>query len=250
MDPVDEYLRAVTDLLSRIRSTERENLEKAAQAVAEAVADGHLVHVYGTGGHSYIGAEEMFYRAGGLVPINPVLDPGVSLAFGAARSTAVERLPGYSQRVLQHYDLRPKDVLIVVNAYGINSATIDAANEGKRLGLTVIAVTSPEFSRAILIDHSARHPSKKNLFEVADITIDCHMPFGDAVLQLAGFQQKVAPVSTIVNSFVLNCMIARAIQILLGKGVTPPVWISSNIPGGDEFNKKWIEKYRGKIKHL
>jgi len=79
----------------------------------------------------------MFYRTGGIVPVNAILEPGVSLAFGATRSTFVERLPGYAGGVLRYYGVGEGDVLVIVNAYGINGVTIDSALEGKKLGAKV-----------------------------------------------------------------------------------------------------------------
>jgi uncharacterized phosphosugar-binding protein len=76
------------------------------------------------------------------------------------------------------------------------------------------------------------------------------MPFGDAVLEIKGIKQKVAPVSTIINSFIVNSIVARTVEKLIEKGIDPPIWTSANIPGGEEVNKKWIEKYKGRIKHL
>jgi len=248
LDSIDKLYSGVISLLKRIYEEERENIEKAADVLARAIKEDRLIHVFGTGGHSHMGAEELFYRAGGLVPINPILDPGVMLSYGGPRSTTVERIPGYCAKIMHHYDLKKGDPIIIVNAYGINACTIDAALEAKKLGLTVIAVTSPEFSKRIPPDHPARHPSKKNLFEIADITIDCKMPFGDAIVEIEGLPQKVAPVSTILVSFVLNALVAKTVEKLVKEGITPPIWMSANIPGGDEFNRKWLEKYRNRIK--
>ena len=121
---IDRYFKVVTDLLNEVYIRERGSIEKAAKILADAIEEGRLIHIFGTGGHSYMGAEEFFYRAGGLIPVNPILDPGVSLAFGALRSTAIERLPGYAQKVMAFYDLKEGDPIIIVNAYGINSCTI------------------------------------------------------------------------------------------------------------------------------
>jgi uncharacterized phosphosugar-binding protein len=51
-----------------------------------------VINVFGSGGHSFIGAEEMFYR-GWLGTINPIFETGVSMPPGALRSTAIERHP-------------------------------------------------------------------------------------------------------------------------------------------------------------
>ncbi len=76
------------------------------------------------------------------------------------------------------------------------------------------------------------------------------MPFGDAVVEIEGLPQKVAAVSTILISFTLNALIAKTIEKLVKEGIVPPIWMSANIPGGDEFNKKWLEKYKNRIKLL
>ncbi len=250
---VAAYQSRVMELLQEIAEKEGAKIKAAAALIADCIAADKLVHVIGTGGHSYMGAEEMFYRTGGLVPVNAIFDPGISLSFGATRSTFVERQPGYAKGVLEFYGVGPGDVLVVVNAYGMNGVTIDAAVEGKRRGASVIAITSPTFSTFTPPDHPARHPSKKNLFELpeVDVYIDCHMPVGDALVTLDGLGgTPVGPSSTLVNAFCINSMVVAAIETLFVRGITPPVWISANMPGGDERNRAAIAKYRGRLRHL
>lgn len=251
MRVIEDYCQAVQVFLQKVAG-ESESIDRAAELLSEAIENDRLIHVFGTGGHSYMGAEEMFWRAGGLVPINPIFDSGVSLSHGARRSNLIERLSGYAKGVLRYYQIKTDEIMIVVNAYGINSVTIDAAVEAKKMGAKVIAVTSPEFSRSVPPDHPARHPSKKNLFELeeVDVVIDCHMPSGDAVVRVPGVEVKVAPVSTILNAFVLNCLVACTVEKLVSKDIVPPVWVSANVPGGDEANKKYLDKYFERIKHL
>lgn len=253
MNAREQYYQAIIKIINGIHNDDAEHIKKAAAIVADAIEQGRLIYVFGPGGHSYICAEEMFYRTGGLVPVNAMLDPGVSLAFGAARSTWIERLPGYSQRVLKSYGLGEGDVLIIGNAYGINSATIDAAIEGKRLGAKVIAITSPTFSRQIPAGHPARHPSGKNLcdLEEVDVVLDNHMPLGDAIVEFEQMKgTRVGPSSTMCNSFTINSLVVEVVEQLLAGGVEPPVWVSSNMPGGDEKNAAHLKKYGPVLKHL
>ncbi len=250
MDAIHQYYRAVTELIQRIYENEQESIRRAGEAVADQVARGNLIHVVGTGGHSFMGAEELMWRAGGLVPINPIFDPGISLQFGALRSNAIERLPGYMPAVLKNYSLNPGEVIIIVNAYGVNAATIDTALEAKRRGLTVIGVTGKGTAEVLPPGHPARHPSGKNLYEIADIFVNTYVPAGDAVVSIPGFPQKVAAVSTIANAFALQCIVATAVAILVERGVEPPVWMSANLPGGDEANRKYVEAYRDKVRFL
>lgn len=243
------YKDTVVKLFQEILEQEKEAIEKAADLLAETITKDQLIHVVGPGGHSNIGAYEMFYRAGGLVPVNAILDPGTLLSMGARRSTIIERTPGYGKAVLDAFEVHD-GVLIIVNAYGINALCIDIAIEARKRGVCTIGITSRAFAEKIPPDHPARHPTKKNLFEVVDVHVDCHMPFGDAVVLIDGLQQKIAPVSTLLNCFVLNLIVIRTVEKLIAAGFTPPIWVSANVPGGDEANKKYIEKYKGRIRLL
>lgn len=250
MDAIAQYQAAVTAMLQRIADTQREPIARAARRCAEAIAEDRYLYVIGTGGHSYIACEEMFWRAGGLVPVYPIMDPGLSLSHGAWRSNLIERTPGYVIPILTYHGLGQGDVLIICNAYGINAATIDAAQEGKRLGATVIGVTSTEFATQVPADHPSRHPSRQNLHEIADIFLNTWLPYGDAVVEIPGCGQKVAPTSSLGTAFVLNCLVATTVEELVRRGVPPPVWMSANLPGGDEANRQHMEKHLRRVKFL
>jgi uncharacterized phosphosugar-binding protein len=192
----------------------------------------------------------MSSRAGGLAGVYPVLDPGIALVFGPRRSGAIERTPGYAQAALGTYPITSSDVLIIVNAYGINACTIDAALWGKDHAVKTVGLTSPSFSRRIPPEHPARHPSRKNLFEVVDYVVDTKMPERDAVLQFPGLAAWTSPVSTILNAFVIEALVGETVQALLDLGQMPMVWTSANIPGGDEANQAIIRRYAGRIRWL
>lgn len=244
------YLQKVTELFNEIERDNEASIDKASDVLVEAIEKDQLIHVIGPGGHSNIGAEEMFYRAGGLVPVNPILDQGTALICGAFRSTIIERTPGYGKSVLESYGVSKDEPIIIVNAYGINSMCIDVALEAKKMGMRTIGITSKSYADNVGKDHPARHPSGKNLYEIVDIFLDSHLPLGDAVVEFEGYGEKVAPTSTLVNSFTENLLVIETVRKLLEKGINPPIWRSANMPGGDEANKKYFEKYMGRIKHL
>jgi len=246
----EAYLGIVTELLEKIEKDSRESITQAAELMSEVVMSDKLIHVIGTGGHSNIGAMELFWRAGGLVPINALLDSGIDLAHGAKHSNIMERTAGYGKSVLDSYDLKEGEILVIVNAYGINTMTIEVALESKKKGLKTIGVGSTTFASFVPKSHPARHPSGKNLHEVVDIFVDNYMPLGDAVVEFDNLEQKVAPVSTLCSSFTLNLMVIKTVGKILEKGGTPPIWMSGNLPGGDEANKKFEEKYSARIRHL
>jgi uncharacterized phosphosugar-binding protein len=246
----DTYLERATALLARIAAEERESIARAAMVVADRIAEDRLVYVIGPGGHSQIGAEEVFSRAGGLACIVSFIDDGFYLGHGAARSMAIERTPGYARAILDHPEMGAGDVLIIVNAYGINAATIDSALIARERGMTSIGVTSVENQRGLPQGHPSRHPSGKDLCDLVDIVVDTKMPMGDAVMAIDGVREKVGPVSTIVNAYTINSIMLEAIAELSRRGIEPPVWRSSNSPGGDEANVAVTERYRHRVPGL
>jgi len=241
------YLQEAKRTLDQLAAEEADSITRAGRAVADRVADDRLIYVIGPGGHSQIGAEEVFSRAGGLAAIYSFLDDGFYLGHGAARSMRIERTPGYARAILGEVALDAGDLLIIVNAYGINSATIDSAMYARELGMTTIGVTSVANQRGLPQGHPSRHPSGKDLCDIVDIVVDTKMPLGDALLDIDGVSQRVGPVSTMVNAFAMNSIMLAAMVELVGRGIEPPVWKSSNSPGGDEANLAVSARYRGRV---
>ena len=243
-----QYANTIKSLFDEILS-EEESVKKAAVLVGDSIMRDQVIHVIGPGGHSNMGVEEMFSRAGGFACINAILDPGTNLSHGGPRSMGVERVPGYAIPVLNSYRVgkTPGEVMIIINAYGINSMTIDCANEAKKRGVTSIAITSTSFADKIAKDHPSRHPSGANLYQSVDVFINNHLPYGDAIQSVKGCEQNVGPTSTFCNCFVANYLVLETCKYLVSKGYTPPVYRSGNLPGGDEFNKEMVEKYTGKV---
>lgn len=244
------YLDQAKAILDRLAAEEGESILRAGKAVADRVAEDRLIYVIGPGGHSQIGAEEVFSRAGGLASIYSFIDDGFYLGHGAGRSMRIERTPGYARAILGEVALDAGDLLIIVNAYGINAATIDSALYARELGMTTIGVTSIANQRGLPQGHPSRHPSGSDLCDLVDIVVDTKMPLGDALLDLEGVSQRVGPVSTMVNAYAMNAIMLEAMVELVGRGIDPPVWKSSNSPGGDEANATVTARYRGRVPNL
>ncbi len=247
---VSGYLAAVTAIMQRIEAEETPAIEAAADLLASQVRADRLVHVYGPGGHSNLASQEVFFRAGGLMHVSAILDEGTLLSNGALRSMAVERTPEIGRIVIRDQALGPDDVLILVNAYGINAALIDAAIEARARGVKLIGISSRAHAEGTAPDHPARHPTKQNLLDLVDIAVDTKVPIGDAVVRVPGMAENIAAISTFANAFTLNALVIHTIGLLVEQGVEPPVWRSGNAPGGDEANARFIERFRGRVRWL
>ena len=228
---------------------ERVNIEKAANLAAAEIEKDHIIHAVGTGCHSQIGAEDIFFRSGGLAPFNAMLD--FSMSIGALKTTQLERTPDFARVLLDYYRVQPGDLLVLINAYGINAATVEMALECQRRDIHIIGITSPDNSRAIPKDHPARHPSQLNLCDVPmDVMIDCKMPVGDAVVEIDGLDARVGPMTTIAISYILQSIVVSTVEILVKKGIKPPVVTSFNAPDRGVNNQALFDKYFWQIKNL
>lgn len=247
---IREYIEKITLHLESIESEELSRIGEAAEMIADQIAQDRLVYVYGPGGHSNMASQEVFFRAGGLLHFSAILDEGTLLHNGALRSMAIERTHGYGRVVIEDYDLTKGDLLIIVNAYGINSATIDAAMTAREKGVKTIGVSSFKHATATTADHPARHPTMANLHEIVDLAIDSKLEIGDAVIEVDEVEQKVAAMSTFANAFIMNALVIESVVKLKERGITPPIWRSGNAPGGDDWNRQFLEHFRGRVRNL
>jgi len=220
-------------------------LDEGARMVAETILNGGIVHVFGTG-HSHLMAEEVFCRSGGLAALNAMLEPSLMLHTGAFKTFALERMAAYAGPLLQHYDLRQGDVLIVVSNSGVTALPIELAIQAKKRGLRTIAITSVTYSEAL----ESSHPSGQRLHDVVDVAIDNHGIVGDAVVVLPGLDIRLGPTSTVVGVAIMHSLLIESCRLILRAGVKPPVFLSSHLPGASTHNEKLRQQYSTRVKHF
>jgi uncharacterized phosphosugar-binding protein len=243
---LDAYAARLREVQEAVLSEERPNLLEAARLLAgslEGDEPDRMIHVFGCG-HSHLMAEEAFWRAGGLVPVHPILDPNLTL-LGGRRTSPLERLEGYARVLLHGEDLRPGEIMVVFSNSGINALPIEVALAAKEAGLQVVAITSHAHSKSV----EPRHSGGQRLFELADVAIDTHVPTGDAAVdlsELAGGAEghRVAPLSTAIGALVWNALVAEVAYMRAVAGAEPSFFVSQNVPGGDEANEALVSRYR------
>ena len=246
MNEIGAYLERVRAILCEAEKSQAAALEKAAQMLAAAIAEKHSIWTFGTG-HAGIIAMELYYRTGGLAVINYLPAPGLVMdVMPPTLTTAMERLTGYGKELIAAHPVRAGDVMILHSVSGRNAVPIDAALSAKEAGVYTICLTNLKTSGSV----SSRHGSGKKLYEVCDLVIDNCGSYGDAELEIQGFAGKVAPTSTAVGAALLNAVVARTAALILEMGITPPVFVSSNVPGGDEHNARLMREHGGQIHYM
>lgn len=240
---MDIFLKEVNNLLTEVATEEKVNIENAAKLMFDSLSKNNLVHVFATG-HSHMFCEELFYRSGGLVGINPILVPALMQHEGAIRSTKLERMTGFAKEIFDSVDKLDNEPFIIVSNSGINCVPVEMAEIARSNGHPVIVITSVNSSK----NSKARTLDNKKLYEVADIVIDNHVPYGDGVFDNNG--TKVGAVSSIIGNFIAQSLVLEVIKLYNDLGLTPPIYQSANTIGGDEHNKLLYENYKGRIKSL
>lgn len=238
------YFSVIKELLDGLEESQATAIVRAAEMIADVIADGGVVHVFGSG-HSHMMAEEVFHRAGGLMAVNAMLDPNLT-HFGLLKPSMVERAEGYAPVLLSSYDVRPGEVLIIVSTSGINPVPIELAITAKNQGATVIAVTAAGNYATI----TSRHSSGKKLVDVVDLVVDSQVPVGDATIDLDSAGMRVGPASTVIGAALMNAIMVETADLLQQRGYRPPAIVSMNIPGGDEMNRQTVERYRPRLRLL
>lgn len=240
-----EYIKINQNIIERIAAEGGEQIEKTAEILSKALINGNKIFLFGTG-HSHMLAEELFYRAGGLVKIQPVLEPVLMLHESASGSTLAERKEGFAQALFDKYSMKPQDVIIIISNSGRNGVIVDMAMLCKEKGLTVVALTNLNHTYA----GQSRHKSGKRLCEIADVVLDNFGCVGDACVEVEGVDGKICPTSTVTGALILNAVVAETVDICAKRCFCPEHFASSNVDGGDEINNKLLEKYKKEIKHL
>lgn len=244
MQPTLAYFDVASGILARIRDTQMEAINRAADICAHSIAADALVHMFATG-HSRVFVEEMFPRYGsfpgfhGIVELSLTFHNQVVGANGQRQALFIERTEGLAPVILRNFVFSEPDSFIIFSNSGVNETIVDMAIEVKKLGLPLIAVTSIEHSSAA----TPRHSSGKRLSELADVVIDNCVPPGDAVVRVPGMDVPVGPASTIAMAVITNAIKIATAERLTAKGIIMPVITSSVFIGSEESAKRFDAAY-------
>lgn len=243
---VGAYRERIGGVVGKIWETQTGNIEKAAGVMAETIAKGGLVHMFGSG-HSVLPVQDMFPRYGAFPGFRPLMDmrlmwTNVIGSGGAKGLLWLERREGYAQVLFENEPTRKGDVMLVFSHGGLNAVGIEVLMEAKKRGLTTVGVTSMDNYRK----REATHSSGKKLADVADIVIDNCTPAEDALVKIDGWKAPVAAGSTVAFITIAMAIVAQVAANLAAKGLKPPVFVSPNVQGipADEMNRVYSEYER------
>ena len=244
MSTINAYFDNLQALLARTLSTQQPAMETAARQIADCLKNGGMVYTFGTG-HGHLLALEIFYRAGGMARICPILDEKLMLHISAAGSTLEERREAWVPELLERYPIKAGDVLISISNSGRNAVPVLLAKAAQERGAYVIALTSMNHTTAV----TSRNSLNLRLFETADLILDNGGVLGDASVSFSD-GAMVGATSTAVGAAMLQAIVCRVKELSLEENFEADFYKSSNVDGGDAWNDRLIEQYKAIIPGL
>lgn len=239
----DIFTNGVLNQINIIDKYESSNINKACEIIVDAFINKGILHVFATG-HSHMFSEELFYRAGGLVPIDPILIPPLMQHVGAITSTKLERKSGLAKEIYDKLDLKDGEPFIIVSNSGINAVPIEMARLAKNNNHKVIVITSKEASSKL----ESRVSDKSHLYDYGDVVIDNHIPYGDYLVETES--GRTGSASSIVGAYIAQRIVLGVIKLSEDRGIKAPIFASANIPNGDKHNEELVKEYQERIKPL
>ncbi|MDT0156851.1 SIS domain-containing protein [Microbacterium sp. ARD32] len=241
-----DLLQQATSRLERLAAdAEAGALDGAIALMVQSLDRGGIIQAFGTG-HSEAFAMEIAGRAGGLIPTNRFALRDIVMHGGRGAdvlSAALEREPWVVDELMATVPVGDDDVFLIASNSGVNGSIVGTALWAKERGHQVIAVTS--------LQHTARvepkHPSGRRLSEIADVVIDNLAPYGDATLEISEGISAGA-ISSITAAFIAQLLTLGVARSIAARGEIPPMYISANIPGGDEHNSVLEDRYAGRLR--
>ena len=244
MNAVTRYIDEIERLVKVVSESQAAAIEEASVLCADALCGEGFLFTFGTG-HSHILAEEIFYRAGGLAKVCPILEDALMLHRAAARSSMFERAPGLAKLLLDDVDaIKYGGVLFLFSNSGCNTVAVDMAQEAKARGLKTVCITNLIHSNKM----TSRHPEGLKLKDVCDVVIDNCGCYGDACIEIG--KATTGATSTVIGAMIMEAIVCRAIELCEERGTPAEVFSSANTHGGDDANASYIEKYKSLVKAL
>jgi uncharacterized phosphosugar-binding protein len=241
-----DYVEVIRAAIERVGTTQGDEVARAADLMTATVQAGGVIQAFGCG-HSEALAMEIAGRAGGLVPTNRIALRDIVLYGGEPLSALadpnLERTPSVAHKLYDLAPVKPDDVFVIASNSGVNGAVVEMAQLVRQRGHALIAITSLEHSSRV----DSRHASGMKLADFADVVLDNGAPYGDASLPLPG-GGAVGAVSSITAALLAQQIVTEVVARLLALGVTPPVYLSDNVPGGREHNAALEARYAGRIR--
>lgn len=242
----DEYYLRMKAILEKIETSQKENIDKSAQAIVSVISRGGVFHIMDTG---HMLMYEGVGRSGGMMAARPlhvnvdVTNPVRPRTSAAERKKVfMDEIEGLPEYIIARGDVETGDIILIGSVSGVKTLPVGLALAARDTGVLTIGLTSLAYSSSL----KSQHVSGKRLFEVVDHILDNCCPAGDALVPVAELGQEICPSTGIAASYLMWSLQARVVEIMLAKGLKPSMYMSHRLPNAAQHNKEAWEQYEKK----
>lgn len=244
---MEQYFGNMKRVLEKIEETQLDGIEQSAARIADSLENGGIWHLLDTG---HMLMHEAVGRTGGMMAVRPVkvtLEVDNPTRYreedlSKKKRVFMDEIAGLPAFIVGKSKMMPGDVLMIGSVSGINVLPVEMAIYAREMGITVIAITSVEYSNYL----TPMHPGGKRLFEVCDLVLDNCSGIGDTVVQVEELGQGMCPSSGIAASYLMWAVQSRVVELLLDRGKKPSVYMSNHMPGAGKHNSEAWSNYEKK----
>ena len=237
------YLDAVRDILRHHETTQLPAVEIGADLIVASVTRGGVLHCSEVG-HGIQG--DFIQRAGGMMMVRPfsykveINNPVAKARQNRPRPDGQPAADLDNVRwALRGSNARAGDVMIIGSVSGRNRAPVELALACREMGVKTIGLTSLTYTRKV----TSLHPSGQRLFEAVDVVLDNGVPYGDAAVQIPGYEIPLMPLSGVSCSVLGWLLLGRVLEKLAAVGTPASVFMSANRQDGEVYNAKMVERF-------
>ncbi len=236
------YFDAVRGILHHLESTQLPVLERAADMVVKALLSGGTVNCSEIG-HGLQG--DFINRAGGLCAVQPfsfhmnVTNP-LPKCRAAVDPEADNRDLERVRAAIRQSNLRAGDVMLLSSVSGRNRGPVELALGCREIGVGTIGLTSFTYTERV----KSLHPSGKRLREAVDVAIDIGAPYGDAGVEVPGYESALIPMSGLGQDAAGWLLWGMVMEKTAAAGSPASILISHNRDGGPEHNDRTRATYQ------
>ena len=243
------YFLTMQDVVQKVLDTQEENIMQAAKILANTTKNGGIIYGFGTG-HSHLVTDDAFWRAATPANYCALLEQSATGSFEITKSYHIENTYGIGKLMVDYHRITPKDCMIIISNSGNNAVTLEFAKICKERGFPVIVLTNTEYSATL----KPRHSSGKHLMDFGDVVISNCSALGDAAVAIEGLPMKVGSTSSIPFLFLINAILAEAVDLCMKEGFIPDVYYNGSLrvnnPALGEHNFAIIDKYFYRMRNL
>lgn len=238
------YLDILKEQIENVYDDQSDKIKEAAEMICDTMTNGGVVQLFGFN-HANEFVNELNFRAGGMAPYHgmsvSILDLEGEAPHAIISDGSIANDPSYIDKMLAHYKLDDRDMLIVVSKDASERFTLELAKRYKANGQKVIAVVNKKS-----YDVKAIGDQGEKLLDIADMYLDMGSTRSDITIKVDDL--RVAQTSSTVANVLAQMLTAEVYNCFKERGLEAPVLLSANLKGADLHNNALTDVYMGRVR--